>query len=152
MYKRFVEHRVEEALSDTPVVLITGPRRAGKTTLVQSIAAAWGYQREATSPTFALVHEYHAPKSPVFHLDLYRLETPQQIVAAGLEEYLQCTLTSVGGGSNNNWAVQNVPMYFNSLGDLNGGELPSTIQFDLGPRRQTAVSVLGIKNVAVFCE
>jgi hypothetical protein len=40
MYKRFVEHRVEEALSDTPVVLITGPRRAGKTTLVRKMGEA----------------------------------------------------------------------------------------------------------------
>ena len=37
MYERFVEHRAKEALSDTPVVLIVGPRRAGKTTLVQKI-------------------------------------------------------------------------------------------------------------------
>ncbi len=40
MYERFVEHRVEEALSDTPVVLITGPRRAGKTTLVRKMGEA----------------------------------------------------------------------------------------------------------------
>lgn len=40
MYERFVEHRVEEALSDTPVVLIVGPRRAGKTTLVRKIGDA----------------------------------------------------------------------------------------------------------------
>ncbi len=40
MYERFVEHRVEEALSDTPVVLIVGPRRAGKTTLVRKIGEA----------------------------------------------------------------------------------------------------------------
>jgi len=37
MFKRFLEHRVEEALSDTPVVLIVGPRRAGKTTLVRKM-------------------------------------------------------------------------------------------------------------------
>lgn len=37
MYKRLVEHRAKEALSDTPVVLIVGPRRAGKTTLVQKM-------------------------------------------------------------------------------------------------------------------
>ncbi|MBA8904215.1 ATP-binding protein [Phyllobacterium sp. P30BS-XVII] len=37
MYKRFIEHRAEEALSDTPVVLIVGPRRAGKTTLVRKM-------------------------------------------------------------------------------------------------------------------
>lgn len=40
MYGRFVEHRVEEALSDTPVVLIVGPRRAGKTTLVRKLGGA----------------------------------------------------------------------------------------------------------------
>ena len=37
MYKRFVEGRASEALSDTPVVLIVGPRRAGKTTLVRKM-------------------------------------------------------------------------------------------------------------------
>ncbi len=40
MYERFVERRVEEALSDTPVVLIVGPRRAGKTTLVRKMGEA----------------------------------------------------------------------------------------------------------------
>ena len=40
MFKRFVERRAEEALSDTPVVLIVGPRRAGKTTLVKSMGEA----------------------------------------------------------------------------------------------------------------
>lgn len=40
MYARFVEQRVEEALSDTPVVLIVGPRRAGKTTLVRKMGEA----------------------------------------------------------------------------------------------------------------
>ena len=38
MYERFVEHRAKEALSDTPVILIVGPRRAGKTTLVQKMS------------------------------------------------------------------------------------------------------------------
>ena len=40
MYERFVERRVEEALSDTPAVLIVGPRRAGKTTLVRKMGEA----------------------------------------------------------------------------------------------------------------
>lgn len=37
MYKRLIEHRVKEALSDTPVVLIVGPRRAGKTTIARKM-------------------------------------------------------------------------------------------------------------------
>ena len=40
MFERFVEQRAEEALSDTPVVLIVGPRRAGKTTLVRKMGQA----------------------------------------------------------------------------------------------------------------
>ena len=40
MFERFVERRAEEALSDTPVVLIVGPRRAGKTTLVRKMGEA----------------------------------------------------------------------------------------------------------------
>ena len=37
MYDRLIKRRIEEALEDTPVVLVVGPRRAGKTTLVQAI-------------------------------------------------------------------------------------------------------------------
>jgi tRNA threonylcarbamoyl adenosine modification protein YjeE len=39
-----------------------------------------------TSPTFALVHEYQAPRSPVHHLDLYRLDSPAQLDAIGWDE------------------------------------------------------------------
>lgn len=61
------------------VVTISGELGAGKTTLVQAICAGYGVTDEVTSPTFALVHEYHAPRSPVHHLDLYRLDRPDQL-------------------------------------------------------------------------
>jgi ATPase, YjeE family len=61
------------------VVTISGELGAGKTTLVQAICAGYGVIDEVTSPTFALVHEYHAPRSPVHHLDLYRLDRPDQL-------------------------------------------------------------------------
>src|SRR5690349_18016335 len=54
------------------VITITGELGAGKTTLVQAICAGYGVTEEVTSPTFALVHEYAAPRSPVHHLDLSR--------------------------------------------------------------------------------
>jgi ATPase, YjeE family len=59
---------------------------AGKTTLVQAICEGYGVATEVTSPTFALVHEYSAPRSPVQHLDLYRLDTPTQLDALGWDE------------------------------------------------------------------
>jgi hypothetical protein len=50
MYQRLVEQRVKEALSDTPVVLVVGPRRAGKTTLVRKIGAAGRAYRTLDDP------------------------------------------------------------------------------------------------------
>ena len=61
------------------LVTITGELGAGKTTLVQAICAGYGVTDDVTSPTFALVHEYQAPRSPVHHLDLYRLDRPEQL-------------------------------------------------------------------------
>jgi hypothetical protein len=51
-------------------------------------------------------------------------------------------VTSVAGGSNNNWAVQNLAVSFNSLSDLTGGSLPTTVDFDLGQGDGTAVGSL----------
>ncbi|MDR6903815.1 putative AAA+ superfamily ATPase [Rhizobium miluonense] len=50
MYKRFVERRADEALSDTPVVLIVGPRRAGKTTLVRKMEGGGPQLHHARRP------------------------------------------------------------------------------------------------------
>ena len=68
------------------VVTITGELGAGKTTLVQAICEGYGVTSEVTSPTFALVHEYSAPRSSVHHLDLYRLDSPSQLDALGWDE------------------------------------------------------------------
>ncbi|MEW5919294.1 MAG: tRNA (adenosine(37)-N6)-threonylcarbamoyltransferase complex ATPase subunit type 1 TsaE [Gemmatimonadota bacterium] len=62
-------------------VAIAGDLGAGKTTLVQAICRGYGVQEPVTSPTFALVHEYRAPRSPVFHLDLYRLQHARELAA-----------------------------------------------------------------------
>jgi len=78
-----------EMLLPTPrVVVLRGEVGAGKTTLVKGIAEALGaaVDEDVTSPTFTLVHEYVGPKVHVFHLDLYRLETEEQIAVLGLEE------------------------------------------------------------------
>ena len=66
---------------------LTGDLGAGKTQLVKGLAHGLGITSRIQSPTFALVSEYHDGRLPLAHLDLYRLETPQQIVGAGLEEY-----------------------------------------------------------------
>lgn len=68
------------------VVTLAGDLGAGKTTLVQAICRGYGVTDAVTSPTFALVHEYAAPRSPVYHLDLYRLKGPHDLVELGWDE------------------------------------------------------------------
>lgn len=67
---------------------LTGDLGAGKTRFVQGFARGLGITGRIPSPTFALVHEHRSGRLPLFHLDLYRLDTPDQIRAAGLEDYL----------------------------------------------------------------
>jgi len=74
--------------SITPPLLVTltGELGVGKTTLAQAICLGYGVGDEITSPTYALIHEYRAPRSAVFHIDLYRLDSPDQLTNIGWDE------------------------------------------------------------------
>ena len=67
------------------VVLLIGNLGAGKTTLAKGIVSGLGAAEpdDVTSPTFTLIHEYGAC---VYHVDLYRLERPEEVARLGLEE------------------------------------------------------------------
>jgi tRNA threonylcarbamoyladenosine biosynthesis protein TsaE len=69
------------------VIGLVGDLGAGKTQLVKGIARGLGITSRISSPTFTLVHEYLQGRLPLYHIDLYRLDNAQQIVAAGLEDY-----------------------------------------------------------------
>ena len=69
------------------VVTISGDLGAGKTTLVQAICRGYGVKEDVTSPTFALVHRYQG-RSPVFHLDLYRLAGPADLTNLGWDDII----------------------------------------------------------------
>ena len=68
------------------VVTLAGDLGAGKTTLAQAICTGYGVTESVTSPTFALVHRYAAARSPVFHLDLYRLASAEELTNIGWDE------------------------------------------------------------------
>jgi tRNA threonylcarbamoyladenosine biosynthesis protein TsaE len=60
------------------ILLFRGEVGAGKTTFIKAIAAGLGVESATASPTFALVHRYQGRRGPVFHLDCYRLRTPDE--------------------------------------------------------------------------
>jgi len=68
---------------------LTGDLGAGKTQIVKGIARGLGITQRVTSPTFALINIYSGGRMELCHMDLYRLETREQVMAAGLEEYFQ---------------------------------------------------------------
>jgi tRNA threonylcarbamoyladenosine biosynthesis protein TsaE len=70
-----------------PLLLtVAGDLGAGKTTLARAICRGYGVVESVTSPTFALVHQYHSPRSPVYHVDLYRLGGPHELTNLGWDD------------------------------------------------------------------
>lgn len=70
------------------VVLLIGQLGAGKTTLAKGIVEEWcGVDpAEVSSPTFTLIHPYEGRERTAFHIDLYRLDEPQEVEALGLRD------------------------------------------------------------------
>jgi len=71
------------------VIALSGELGAGKTQFVKGIARGLGIVARVHSPTFTLVNEYAGGRLRLFHLDLYRLESREQILSAGLEDFFQ---------------------------------------------------------------
>lgn len=71
-----------------PIILFKGQMGAGKTTFVQALIKQLGFETKASSPTFSLVNEYHNQDKKVFHFDLYRINSLQEALDFGFEEYL----------------------------------------------------------------
>ena len=80
--------RFGRAASVPLVVTISGELGAGKTTLVRAICHGYGVPEDVTSPTFAVVHVYAAPRTPVYHLDLYRLRDPAELTNIGWDDII----------------------------------------------------------------
>jgi len=70
------------------VLWLHGELGAGKTEMTKGVAAGLGCSDPVSSPSFALIHEYRGGRLPLFHVDLYRLETAAAL-DLGLEDYLE---------------------------------------------------------------
>jgi tRNA threonylcarbamoyladenosine biosynthesis protein TsaE len=70
------------------VITIEGDLGAGKTTLTRAICRGYGVTGDVTSPTFTIVHEYAAPRSKVYHLDLYRLRDGRDLTTIAWDDIL----------------------------------------------------------------
>ena len=81
------------------VVAFTGDLGAGKTAFVRGLARGLGIPDRVTSPTFTIVNEYEGGRLPLFHFDMYRLGSADELYDIGWEDYL-----ARGGGCAVEWS------------------------------------------------
>ena len=70
------------------VLAFTGDLGAGKTAFVRGLARGLGIAERVTSPTFTIVNEYEGGRLPLFHFDMYRLGSSEELFDIGWEDYL----------------------------------------------------------------
>ena len=87
-------------LQGTEVVAYFGDLGAGKTTFTRYLCEALGVRDEVTSPTFAMVHEYHSGPFPVYHFDMYRVEGEDSLFSTGYYDYLRRGLLLIEWSEN----------------------------------------------------
>ena len=71
------------------VYALHGDLGAGKTAFTSGIAAALEINQPIKSPTFTIINEYAGGKTPLYHIDLYRLNSPDEALMLGFEDYLE---------------------------------------------------------------
>ncbi len=80
--------RIADALEPGDVVALIGDLGTGKTALTKHIASGLGITEEINSPTFTIVKEYRSGRLPLYHFDVYRLGSGEELMDIGAEEML----------------------------------------------------------------
>lgn len=84
-----IASEVVQQLGGRKIIALKGQMGAGKTTFIRYLAKVMGVKDEVSSPTYGYVNEYESSLyGPVYHFDLYRLETLEDAYNIGIEEYL----------------------------------------------------------------
>lgn len=74
-------------LGESRVIALYGDMGVGKTTFVKAVCEELGIEDTATSPTFAIVNEYHGGEQTIYHFDFYRINSQEEAYDFGYEEY-----------------------------------------------------------------
>lgn len=82
-----VAEKVSQLLKHN-ILLLKGNLGAGKTTFTKFLLKTLGSTDEVSSPTYAIVNEYTAPQGSIFHFDLYRMKSVDEVYDIGMDEYL----------------------------------------------------------------
>ena len=74
---------------DTKLFLFYAPMGAGKTTLIKELCKQLGSKNHFSSPTYSIINEYEYSNGKIYHFDLYRLKSEEELLDLGIEEHLE---------------------------------------------------------------
>ena len=112
--------RLAQRLGPGAVVAFTGDLGAGKTAFTRGLARGLGIPDRVTSPTFTIVNEYEGGRLPLFHFDMYRLGSADELSSAGR--------TTSAGGACAPWSgarTSTTPWRPTPCGWISAGEAPT---------------------------
>ncbi len=84
---RLIAKKYAGGVKSPCVISLVGDLGAGKTTFAKGFAEGFGVKDIITSPTFTIMNEYNGEKMPLYHFDMYRLNSAEEAINAGFEEY-----------------------------------------------------------------
>lgn len=84
-----IAEKVAESLSGGEVIAYIGGMGMGKTCFTRALAKALGFKGTVNSPTFAIVNEYRGGRLPLFHFDMYRVESWEDLDSCGFFDYIE---------------------------------------------------------------
>lgn len=120
----------EIMLSEARLVLLKGELGAGKTTLVKALCSHLGSSDEVSSPTFSLINEYRDLNGePIYHIDLYRLDSLDEILQIGIEDYML----------SGNWCIIEWPEQIEHLASL---QASTNVEISVLPDGQRRICIL----------
>lgn len=83
-----IGRRLGQVLQGGEIIAFLGDLGAGKTAFTRGLAQGLGITDRVTSPTYTIVNEYLSGRLPLFHFDMYRLSTSDDLFDIGWEDYL----------------------------------------------------------------
>ncbi len=114
-----ITHVAQQLLNlNQKIMLFNAPMGAGKTTLIKQMCAALGSTNNFSSPTYQLVNEYIYPNGKIYHFDLYRLKSIEELLDIGFEDYI----------NQNNYCFIEWPMFAEQFLQSNFLKIEITVQ------------------------
>ncbi len=92
--------QLASSLTQNSVLAFSGDLGAGKTTFTRGLCRGLNYTGEVSSPTFAIVHEYIGGRVPLYHFDMYRVESVDDLYACGFYDYLGAGILAIEWSEN----------------------------------------------------